>query len=43
MEQLKNGQYVTKRENISGFSAIIFQHEVDHLEGIIYTDRIASK
>ena len=43
MEQLKNGQYVTKRENISGFSAIIFQHEVDHLEGIIYTDRIESK
>lgn len=43
MEQLKNGQYATKREKISGFSAVIFQHEVDHLEGIIYTDRIKSK
>ena len=41
MEQLKNGKYVTKRETIYGFSAVIFQHEVDHLEGIIFTDRIA--
>ena len=43
MEQLKNGRYVTKRENIYGFTAVIFQHEVDHLEGIIYTDRIETK
>ncbi len=26
-------------ETISGFTAIIFQHEIDHLDGIIYTDR----
>ena len=26
------------KETISGFTAVIFQHEVDHLEGIIYTD-----
>lgn len=43
MEQLKNGNHVTKREVINGFTAVIFQHEVDHLEGIIYTDRIESK
>ena len=43
MEQLKKGRYATKREIINGFTAIIFQHEVDHLEGIIYTDRIAAK
>ena len=43
MEQLKKGRYATKREVISGFTAIIFQHEVDHLEGIIYTDRVAAK
>ena len=41
MEQLKEGKYVTKRETIYGFSSVIFQHEVDHLEGIIYTDRVA--
>lgn len=27
-------------ENISGFSAIIFQHECDHLDGILYTDKL---
>lgn len=43
MEQLRNGRYATKREIINGFTAVIFQHEVDHLEGIIYTDRIAAK
>lgn len=25
-------------ENIKGFTAVIFQHECDHLKGIIYTD-----
>ena len=28
------------RDTISGFTAVIFQHEVDHLDGILYTDRI---
>lgn len=27
-------------ENIEGFTAVIFQHEVDHLYGILYPDRI---
>ena len=27
------------RENVKGFTAVIFPHEVDHLEGILYTDR----
>ncbi|MCM1503425.1 MAG: peptide deformylase [Bacteroidales bacterium] len=27
------------RDTISGFTAVIFQHEVDHLDGILYTDR----
>ena len=43
MEQLKNGKYVMKREKINGFTAVIFQHETDHLDGIIYTDRIETK
>ncbi len=30
-------------ETISGFTAVIFQHEIDHLEGILYTDRIFDK
>lgn len=28
------------KETVSGFTAVIFQHEVDHLEGVIYTDRV---
>ena len=27
------------RENVSGFAAVIFQHEVDHLEGVLYIDK----
>lgn len=27
-------------DTITGFTAVIFQHEVDHLEGIIYTDKL---
>lgn len=27
-------------ETVTGFTAVIFQHECDHLDGIIYTDRI---
>lgn len=27
------------REDIKGFTAVIFQHEIDHLDGIIYTDK----
>ena len=26
-------------EKISGFTAVIFQHEIDHLEGVLFTDR----
>ena len=28
------------RDTISGFTAVIFQHEIDHLDGILYTDRL---
>ena len=29
-------------DTVHGFTAIIFQHEADHLDGIIYTDRAES-
>ena len=32
---------VTVRDTIRGFTAVIFQHEVDHLDGILYTDRVS--
>lgn len=33
-----NGNII--EENIEGFTAVIFQHEVDHLYGILYPDRL---
>ncbi len=31
-----------KKDTVSGYSAIIFQHECDHLDGILYTDKADS-
>ena len=28
------------REDITGFAAVIFQHEADHLDGILFTDKL---
>ena len=30
-------------DTLTGFTAIIFQHEIDHLEGVLYIDRILNK
>lgn len=36
-----NPQTMSPQEDtIKGFTAIIFQHEIDHLDGIIYTDSV---
>lgn len=29
-----------RRDTVRGFTAVIFQHETDHLDGILYTDRM---
>ena len=43
-ERAASGKGIRKipmiRETITGFTAVIFQHEVDHLEGVLYIDRI---
>ena len=28
------------RDTVSGFTGVIFQHEIDHLEGVLYIDRL---
>lgn len=28
------------KDTVSGFTAVIFQHEIDHLEGVLYIDRL---
>ncbi|WP_295940832.1 peptide deformylase [uncultured Alistipes sp.] len=30
-------------DTISGFTAVIFQHEIDHLNGILFTDRLSGQ
>jgi peptide deformylase len=30
----------TRRDTVKGFTAVIFQHEADHLDGILYIDRL---
>ena len=36
------GSSAERTEEIEGFTAVIFQHEIDHLDGILYTDRADS-
>ena len=31
------------RENIKGFAAIVYQHEIDHLDGVLFTDKVSNK
>lgn len=38
---VKDGK--TREEMVEGFSAVIFQHETDHLNGILFTDRKAEQ
>lgn len=35
----ENGLNMVK-DTVKGFTAVIFQHEIDHLEGILYIDRL---
>lgn len=32
-----------KQDTIKGFTAVIFQHETDHLNGVLFTDRIPAE
>lgn len=36
----RDTQYKLHREVIEGFTAVIFQHEIDHLDGILYIDHL---
>ena len=37
---IKDPAVPTVRDTVSGFTAVIFQHEVDHLDGVLYIDRL---
>ncbi len=39
-KDLRGEKFVSKREKLSGFEAIVWQHEFDHLNGILFVDYI---
>ena len=44
MEALRSGkasdEIPMRKETIEDFTAVIFQHEADHLDGVLYIDRL---
>lgn len=40
-DSIAESDLVAIRDTIRGFTAVIFQHEVDHLDGVLYIDRIS--
>lgn len=38
--QLNTESVPMVRDTVSGFTAVIFQHEIDHLDGVLYIDRL---
>lgn len=39
-EETVSGRLEKREQELSGFEAIVFQHELDHLDGILFVDRI---
>lgn len=39
-QELINKKLVTKKKTLDGFEAIVWQHEADHLDGILFVDWI---
>ena len=34
------GQLVARKKKLEGFDAVVFQHELDHLNGVLFVDRV---
>lgn len=39
-KELRGGKLIPKRKELSGFEAIVWQHEYDHLNGVLFIDYI---
>lgn len=39
-QEIEKGKLVNKSKSLGGFEAIVWQHESDHLEGIVFIDHI---
>lgn len=42
-EEIKDGKLVTKHEKLKGLQAIVFQHESDHLDGVLFVDHVKNE
>ena len=40
--QYQDQQFNTHTEELSGLAARVFQHEYDHIEGVLFTDKLSS-
>jgi peptide deformylase len=36
----RDAEFVEHTEHIEGFTAVIFQHEIDHLNGTLFIDKM---
>ena len=36
----RDTDFVEHTDTVSGFTAVIFQHEIDHLDGVLYIDKL---
>jgi len=39
-QEIVNDKLVMRKKTMNGFEAIVFQHELDHLDGILFIDHI---
>jgi len=39
-DEIKNSKLINKKKLLEGFEAIVFQHEQEHLDGIVFVDHI---
>jgi len=42
-QELREGKLTKKSKELAGFEAIVFQHERDHLNGIVFVDRVGEE
>lgn len=42
-EEIINNKLETKSKMLEGFEAIVWQHESDHLEGVLFVDRVKAE
>ena len=41
--EYRDNRYLMKKMSLSGFNARVVQHEIDHLDGILFTDKVQGK